>query len=125
MFYDAYDDNDHHLGELRDIPYCDEDDEESMDRLKDMLETAIECNDIRTISTKENKDDLIYILTFLSYGNKCNGYLNAESDAFDSMEKCRKAKHFLIEAFTEMLDACKLKSKVHDNKICEITTDDK
>ena len=109
IFYDAYDDNDHHLGELWDIPYCDEDDEESRERLKDMLETSIEFNDIRTPSTKEKEDDLIYILTFLSYCNKCNGYLNAESDAFDSMEKCRKAKHFLIEVFTEMLDACKLK----------------
>lgn len=52
MFYDAYDDNDHHLGELWNIPYCDEDDEESMDRLKDILETSIECNDIRIPSTK-------------------------------------------------------------------------
>lgn len=64
-FYDAYDDNEHHLGELWDIPYCDEDDEESMDRLKDILETSIECNDIRTPSTKEKEDDLIYIITFL------------------------------------------------------------
>lgn len=45
-FYDAYDDNDHHLGELWNLPYYDEDDEESMECLKVALETAIECNDI-------------------------------------------------------------------------------
>lgn len=58
-FYDAYDDNDHHLGELWDLPYYDEDDDESMECLKVALETAIDSNDI-CIPYDEEKEPKVH-----------------------------------------------------------------
>lgn len=122
-FYDAYDDNDHYLGELRNLPYYDEDDDESMECLKVALETAIECNDICIHSEEENEDDLIYLITVLECNNGC---ATAESYAYDSMEKCKDAKMIRVYSFTEVCTEYGLKYEVHDaDVICEIMTDDK
>jgi hypothetical protein len=127
-FYSAYDDNDNHLGDLWNLPYYDEDDEESMECLKDALEIAIECNDIcipseEIPSDDENEDDLIYLVTVLEYDNGC---ATAESYAYDSMEKCREAKIIRVNAFTEKCAEYELNYEVHDaDVICEIMTENK
>lgn len=122
-FYDAYDDNDHHLGELYNLPYYDEDDDESMECLKVALETAIECNDICIPSEDEKEDDLIYLITVLEYDNGC---ATAESYAYDSMEKCREAKMIRVYAFTEKCNESELEYQVNDDDvICEIRTKNK
>jgi len=120
-FYDAYDENDHHLGELWNLPYFDEDDEESLECLKVALETAIEGNDICIPSEEEKEDDLIYLITVLECDN---GWVTAESYAYDSMEKCREAKMIRVNAFAEKCDEHELKYEVHDaDVICEIMTE--
>ena len=121
-FYDAYDENDHHLGELWNLPYFDEDDEESLECLKIAIETAIESNDICTPSEEKKEDDIIYLITvFECY----NGYANIESYAYDSVVKCMEAKMVIVNAFTEKCDKDGLKYEVHDDDvICEIMTDD-
>ena len=58
-FYNAYDDNDHYLGELWDLPYYDENDKESMEFLNVAIDTAIECNDICTPFDTEKENDII------------------------------------------------------------------
>ena len=122
-FYDAYDDSDHYLGELWNLPYYDEDDEESIECMKIALETAIECNDICTPSEEEKKDNLIYLITVLEHGN---GYYTAESYAYDSMEKCREGKMIRVNVFAEKCDEHELKYEVHDaDVICEIMTENK
>ena len=122
-FYVAYDDNDHYLGELHNLPYYDEDDEESMECLKAAIENAIECNDICIHSEKENEDNLIYLITILECNNGC---ATAESYAYDSMEKCREEKMIRVNRFTEKCIESELKYEVHDaDVICEIMTDDK
>ena len=122
-FYAAYDDNEHHLGELWNLPYFDEYDEESIECLKVALETAIECNDIYTPSEEEKEDGLIYLITVLEYDNGC---ATAESYAYDSMEKCRGLKMIKANAFTEKCAKSELKYQGNDNDIiCEIVTDDK
>ena len=121
-FYNAYDDNDHYLGELWDLPYYDENDKESMEFLKVAIETAIECNDICTPFDTEKENDIIYLITvFECY----NGYANIESYAYDSVVKCMEAKMVIVNAFTEKCDKDGLKYEVHDDDvICEIMTDD-
>jgi len=122
-FYDAYDDNDHHLGELWNLPYFDEDDEESLEYLRVALETAIDGNDICMPSVEEEEDDLIYLITVLECNNGC---ATAESYAYDSMEKCKEAKMIRVNRFTEVCTEYGLKYEVHDaDVICEIMTDDK
>ena len=56
-FYDVYDENDHYLGELWNLPYFDEVDKESLECLKIAIETAIESNDICMPSVEEEKED--------------------------------------------------------------------
>jgi len=123
-FYDAYDDNDHHLGELWNLPYFDEDDEESLECLRVALETAIDGNDICIPSVEEEDDDnIIYLITVLEYDNGC---ATAESYAYDSMEKCKEAKMIRVYAFTEKCAEYNLKYEVLDSDvICEIMTEDK
>lgn len=122
-FYDAYDDNDNHLGELWNLPYYDEDDEESMESLKVAIETAIECNDICIPSEKEKEDEPIYLITVIECDNGC---VVAESYAYNSMEKCKEAKMIRVCAFTEKCDEYELNYEVHDaDAICEIMTEDK
>ena len=121
-FYNAYDDNDHYLGELWDLPYYDENDKESMEFLKVAIETAIECNDICTPFDTEKENDIIYLITLLECYNGCT---NVESYAYDSVDKCREAKMIIVNAFTEKCDKDGLKYEVHDaDVICEIITDD-
>jgi hypothetical protein len=122
-FYTAYDDEDHYLGDLWNLPTYDEDDDESMECLKVALETAIESNDICTPSEEEKEDDLIYIITILESDN---GYATAESYAYDSMDKCREAKVINVNTFIEKCAENELKYEVHDSDvICEIITEDK
>ena len=123
-FYDAYDDNDHHLGELWNLPYYDEDDEESIECMKIALETAIECNDICIPSEEEKKDNLIYLITGLECDNGC---AVADSYAYDSMDKCREEKMISVNAFTEKCAKQKLKYEVrHDtDELCDIMTENK
>ena len=123
-FYDAYDDNDHHLGELWNLPYFDEDDEESLECLKVALETAIDGNDICMPSVEEEKkDDLIYLITVLEHDNGC---YTAESYAYDSIDKCMEVKTIRVNEFTEKCNEHKLKYKVNDSDvICEIMTENK
>ena len=120
-FYSAYDDNNNHLGDLWNLPYYDEDDEDSMECLKVAIETAIEDNDICIPSEEEKEKDLIYLITILECDDEC---ATAESYACDSMEKCRKAKTIKVNSFIEKCDEHELKYEVHDaDVICEITTD--
>ena len=121
-FYNAYDDNDHYLGELWDLPYYDENDKESMEFLKVAIETAIECNDICTPFDTEKENDIIYLITVFECYNGC---ANIESYAYDSVIKCREAKMIIVNAFTEKCDKDGLKYEVYDaDVICEIITDD-
>ena len=121
-FYNAYDDNDHYLGELWDLPYYDENDKESMEFLKVAIETAIECNDICTPFDTEKENDIIYLITVFECYNGC---ANIESYAYDSVIKCREAKMIIVNAFTEKCDKDTLKYEVYDaDVICEIITDD-
>jgi hypothetical protein len=122
-FYDTYDDNDHYLGELRNLPYFDEDDEESLECLRVALETAIDGNDICMPSVEEEEDYLIYLITVLECNNGC---ATAESYAYDSMEKCKEAKKVRVNNFTNECAESELNYEVHDaDVICEIMTDDK
>lgn len=122
-FYDAYDDNDNHLGELWNLPYYDEDDEESMECLRVAIETAIESNDICIPSEEEKKDNFIYLITILENDKGCS---IATSYAYDSMKKCREAKMINVNAFIQNCAEHELKYEVHDSDvICEIMTDDK
>jgi hypothetical protein len=122
-FYDTYDDNDHYLGELRNLPYFDEDDEESLECLRVALETAIDGNDICMPSVEEEEDYLIYLITVLECNNGC---VTAESYAYDSMEKCNEAKKVRVNNFTNECAESELNYEVHDaDVICEIMTDDK
>ena len=64
-FYDAYDDSDHYLGELWNLPYYENDDDELIECMKNMIESAIEFNDICIPSYEEKGEDLIYLITYL------------------------------------------------------------
>lgn len=122
-FYDVYDENDQHLGELLYRSYFDEDDDESVEYIKIAVETAIECNDICTPSVKDDEEPLVYLITFLEYNKGC---VVAESFAYDSMEKCMEAKLARINTFLETCDEANKKYEVNDaDVICEIMTEDK
>ena len=122
-FYDAYDDNDHHLGELWNLPYYENDDDELIECMKNMIESAIEFNDICIPSYEEKGEDLIYLITILEYANGC---ATAESYAYDSMDKCMEVKTIRVNEFTEKCNEHKLKYKVNDSDvICEIMTENK
>ena len=122
-FYDAYDDSDHHLGELWNLPYYDKDDDELIECMKIMIESAIEFNDICIPSYEEKGEDLIYLITILEYANGC---ATAESYAYDSIDKCREVKTIRVNEFTEKCNEHELKYKVNDSDvICEIMTENK
>lgn len=122
-FYAAYDDSDHHLGELWNLPYYENDDDELIECMKNMIESAIEFNDICIPSYEEKGEDLIYLITILEYANGC---VSAESYAYDSMDKCREVKKIRVNEFTEKCNEHKLKYKVNDSDvICEIMTENK
>ena len=122
-FYDSYDDSGNYLGALWNLPYYDKDDDELIERMKIMIESAIEINDICIPSYEEKGEDLIYLITILEYANGC---VSAESYAYDSMDKCREVKTIRVNEFTEKCDEHKLKYKVNDSDvICEIMTENK
>ena len=122
-FYDSYDDSGNYLGALWNLPYYDKDDDELIERMKIMIESAIEINDICIPSYEEKGEDLIYLITILEYANGC---VSAESYAYDSIDKCREVKTIRVNEFTEKCDEHKLKYKVNDSDvICEIMTENK
>ena len=101
-FYSAYDDNNHHLGDLWNLPYYDESDVESIACLTVALETAIECHEICIPSEDKNnyngEPEKIFIMP-----NSSTSHLQAiddtlveyvRKDAF--IEKaCEHIKHLL------------------------------
>lgn len=122
-FYDSYDDSGNYLGALWNLPYYDKDDDELIERMKIMIESAIEINDICIPSYEEKGEDLIYLITILEYANGC---VTAESYAYDSMDKCMEVKTIRVNEFIEKCDEHKLKYKVNDSDvICEIMTENK
>ena len=122
-FYDAYDDSGNYLGALWNLPYYEKDDDELIECMKNMIESAIEFNDICIPSYEEKGEDLIYLITILEYANGC---ATAESYAYDSMDKCREVKTIRVNEFTEKCDEHELKYKVNDSDvICEIMTENK
>ena len=122
-FYYAYDDSDHYLGELWNLPYYENDDDELIECMKNMIESAIEFNDICIPSYEEKGEDLIYLITILEYANGC---ATAESYAYDSIDKCMEVKTIRVNEFTEKCNEHKLKYKVNDSDvICEIMTENK
>lgn len=122
-FYDSYDDSGNYLGALWNLPYYDKDDDELIERMKIMIESAIEINDICIPSYEEKGEDLIYLITILEYANGC---VSAESYAYDSMDKCREVKKIRVNEFTEKCNEHELKYKVNDSDvICEIMTENK
>lgn len=122
-FYDTYDDSGNYLGALWNLPYYDKDDDELIERMKIMIESAIEFNDICIPSYEEKGEDLIYLITILEYANGC---ATAESYAYDSMDKCMEVKTIRVNEFTEKCNEHKLKYKVNDSDvICEIMTENK
>lgn len=124
-FYDAYDDNDHHLGELWNLPYYDEDDEESIECMKIAIETAIECNDICTPSEekKEYEDNTVCLLTILE---RIGHIVTVQSHAFSDMEKCRESKIIIVQNYVASLVGHNVKYEVHDEDvICEVESEDK
>ena len=124
-FYDAYDENDHHLGELWNLPYFDEDDEESLECLKIAIETAIESNDICTPSEekKEDEDNTVCLLTILE---RIGHISTAKSYAFSDMEKCRESKIITVQNYVASLVGHNLKYEVRDEDIiCEVESEDK
>ena len=122
-FYDSYDDSGNYLGALWNLPYYDKDDDELIERMKIMIESAIEINDICIPSYEEKGEDLIYLITILEYANGC---VSAESYAYDSIDKCREVKKIRVNEFTEKCNEHELKYKVNDSDvICEIMTENK
>ena len=122
-FYDSYDDSGNYLGALWNLPYYDKDDDELIERMKIMIESAIEFNDICIPSYEEKGEDFIYLITILEYANGC---VSAESYAYDSMDKCREVKKIRVNEFTEKCNEHELKYKVNDSDvICEIMTENK
>ena len=124
-FYDVYDDNDHHLGELWNLPYFDEDDEESLECLKIAIETAIESNDICTPSEekREDEDNTVCLLTVLE---RIDHISTAQSHAFSDMEKCRESKIIIVQNYVASLVGHNLKYEVRDEDvICEVESEDK
>ena len=122
-FYDSYDDSGNYLGALWNLPYYDKDDDELIERMKIMIESAIEFNDICIPSYEEKGEDIIYLITILEYANGC---VSAESYAYDSMDKCREVKKIRVNDFTEKCNEHELKYKVNDSDvICEIMTENK
>ena len=122
-FYDSYDDSGNYLGALWNLPYYDKDDDELIERMKIMIESAIEFNDICIPSYEEKGEDLIYLITILEYANGC---VSSESYAYDSMDKCREVKKIRVNDFTEKCNEHELKYKVNDSDvICEIMTENK
>ena len=122
-FYDSYDDSGNYLGALWNLPYYDKDDDELIERMKIMIESAIEFNDICIPSYEEKGEDFIYLITILEYANGC---VSAESYAYDSMDKCRELKKIRVNDFTEKCNEHELKYKVNDSDvICEIMTENK
>ena len=122
-FYDSYDDSGNYLGALWNLPYYDKDDDELIERMKIMIESAIEINDICIPSYEEKGEDIIYLITILEYANGC---VTAESYAYDSMDKCREVKKIRVNDFTEKCNEHELKYKVNDSDvICEIMTENK
>ena len=91
--------------------------------MKNMIESAIEFNDICIPSYEEKGEDLIYLITILEYANGC---ATAESYAYDSIDKCMEVKTIRVNEFTEKCNEHKLKYKVNDSDvICEIMTENK
>lgn len=122
-FYDAYDENGNHLGEIWNIPYFDEDDSDTMDCLIVAVETAIECNDICTPKIKEPEINKVFLLTVLE---KIGNAATAQSHALSNMDKCIELKVNTVENFVSGLVKLGIKYKISDTDfICEVESDDK
>ena len=125
-FYDVYDENDHYLGELWNLPYFDEVDKESLECLKIAIETAIESNDICMPSVEEEKEDEDNTVCLLTILERIGYIVTAQSHAFSDMEKCRESKIITVQNYVASLVGHNVKYEVRDEDvICEVESEDK
>jgi hypothetical protein len=116
-FYDAYDELGNHLGELWNMPYYDEDDEEIDDVFTAAVETAINNEDIAIPYISDEKPNEAYVATVCEKNGTC---VMAYSELFDSMEKAREYKANIIYLFVEKLTELGIRYDVNDaDVICE------
>ena len=124
--YDVYDENDHYLGELWNLPYFDEVDKESLECLKIAIETAIESNDICMPSVEEEKEDEDNTVCLLTILERIGHISTAQSHAFSDMEKCRESKIITVQNYVASLVGHNVKYEVRDEDvICEVESEDK
>ena len=116
-FYDAYDEQGTHLGELWNMPWYDEDDPEIDEVYSVAVETAIDSNDIAIPMSKEIKPAEAYVATVCEKNGTC---VMAYSELFDSMDKAREYKQNIITTFIERLTELNIRYDVSDaDVICE------
>jgi hypothetical protein len=126
-YYDAYDaETDNYLGELWNMPYWDDDDEDdSYGEFHVAIETAIENEDIKNpfdkIDPVPNIPKQVYISNVLEF--TC-GVCTAVATPYDSREKCIENKLNAVNTFIASLDGKEY--EVNDaDVICEVVTKDK
>lgn len=125
-FCDVYDENDHYLGELWNLPYFDEVDKESLECLKIAIETAIESNVICMPSVEEEKEDKDNTVCLLTILERIGHIATAQSHAFSDMEKCRESKIITVQNYVASLVGHNVKYEVRDEDvICEVESEDK
>ena len=126
-YYDAYDaENDNYLGELWNMPYWDDDDEDdSYGEFQVAIETAIENEDIKNPFDKIDPVPNIPKQVYISNVLECTcGVCTAVATPYDSSEKCIENKLNAVNTFIASLDGKDY--DVYDaDVICEVVTKDK
>lgn len=123
-FYDVYDENDNHLGELDYVPSHDECDQDSMDRLKEHIEYSIDWGDIKNPMDSSIISEQVWIVTECERKGMT---VTAASYPFKSEKGCKEKRNEIISAFIKSLGDKEYEttdSDDGDDQLTEIITND-
>lgn len=121
--YSAYDDNGKYLGDLSCVHEIYEVDDKTLGLLAELVEDAIEANDICVPLLKEDTDKIVYVITILETNNGCS---TAESRVYKSIEQCIDEKMKRLDEFYNDCEKSDTSYDAHDDgTICQVFTDNK
>lgn len=120
--YSVFDDNDNYLGDLCCVPEIYEVDDKTLELLEDLIEVAIEENNICAPTLKDDTDKIVYVVTILETNNGCS---TAESRVYKSIEQCVDEKTKRLDEFYKDCEQSDTSYDAHDDgTICQVFTDD-
>jgi len=117
-FYDAYDEDGNHLGELDFVPSHDECDQESMDRLREHIEYSIDWGDIKNPMDSSIISEQVWIVTECE---RKGMIVTAASYPFKNEGDCKNKRKQIIDKFIKSLGDMEYETTDSDDSDDQLT----